>query len=263
MRRPELCVVLFTAAFSCLLACGGGNVLAAEYTARDIAVALSRAEPGKKIDYSDADLSLLDLSGLDLRATVLVGVDLYGTDLKGADLRGVDLTDARLDRAVVIETNFTQANLSGATLMLLTTTKDMSVSRREMAIFDRATMRGARVLARLEGARFRGADLTETDFSALQPGTATIASVPKSYLSGADFSGAVMLGTDLSHAVLDFSSFAGADLRGAKLREADVRGADFTGAKLDGADFTGALISGAIFDGVDGRALAIGLGRVE
>lgn len=260
MRRRGLCVVLFSAVLFCLSAFPDRAALAAEYTARDVAVALSKAKPGEKIDFSDADLSLLDLSGLDLTATILLGVDLYGADLKGADLTGVDLTDARLDRALVIETNFTRANLSGATLMLLTTTKDLVGSRREMAIFEQAKMHGARVLARLEGASFRDADLTAADFSALEPGTATIASVPKSYLSGADFSGAIMQQANLSHAVLDFAKFIGSDLRGANLRDADLRGADFSGAKLDGADFTGALISGAVFGGEGGMGLAIGLG---
>lgn len=259
MRRRENCIIAFSAALFCLLACLPSSVQAADFSSRDIAVALAKAKPGEKLNYSDADLSLLDLAGLDLTAMVLTGADLYGADLKGADLTGVDLSDARLDRAVVIDTNFARANLTGSTLILLATTQDMSGSRQHVARFEGAIMCGARVLARLEGADFSGADLTETDFSALEPGTATIASVPKSYLSGANFSGALLRETNMSHAVLDFAKFVGADLSGANFRDADVRGADFSGANLEGSDFSGAMISGAVFDRVEGAALSKGL----
>jgi len=228
-------------------------VRAADATARDISVAIAKLKPGETLSYVDADLSLLDLAALDLSGADLTGADLYGTDLTGARLVGAKLPDTRLDRAVLIRTDLSKADLTGATLILISTYTTVHTQRAEAPIFREANLAGARVLARLEAADFRDADLSDADFSALMPGTATIASVPKNYLSGADFSGANLTGADFTQAKLEFARFIDADLTGAVFKGADLRGADFTGAKIRDADFSGAQMEGARLSGAVGK----------
>ncbi|MEO1206710.1 MAG: pentapeptide repeat-containing protein [Pseudomonadota bacterium] len=229
------------------------GVAAADMSARDFAYKLKAVTEDAPLDVSDMDLSVLDLSSLDFKSAILTGVDLYGADLTGADLSYVDLRDTRIDRAVIIGTNFSYANLEGAELSLPTTSKNMSFNITESAKFLGANLTGARVLARLHGANFRKAVLRKTDFSALNPGTATIASVPRNYLIGAHFDGADAREADFSNANMNFATFT----------DADLRGADFTSAELVGADLTGAKLEGAIFEGADlrdvkGAELSIG-----
>lgn len=77
------------------------------------------------------------------------------------------------------------------------------------------------------GARFRGASLSNADFS-------------RSILQGADFSGADLHNARLRKLNLDRSKFNSADLRGADLSEASMILADLTLARLDGASISGA-----------------------
>ncbi|MEO1281546.1 MAG: pentapeptide repeat-containing protein [Pseudomonadota bacterium] len=213
---------------------------AADITARDFALKLKTASVEAPLDVSDQDLSFLDLSSLNFKHAILTGVDLYGTDLTEADLSYVELSDTRIDRAVIIGTDFSHANLEAAEINLPTTSRDLSFRTSETAKFNGANLTGARVLARLHGADFRKAILRNADFSALSPGTATIASVPRNYLIGANFDGADLRNANFSYANMNFSTFIGADLRGANFSSAELVKADFTGAKLDGAIFKNA-----------------------
>lgn len=228
-----------------VLISGGPAASAADMTARELTVKLNQAQTTAPLELEDLDLSFLDLSELSFKRALMTGVDFYGTDITDADLSHTDLADTRLDRAVIIGTDFSYANLEGATIRLPTTFRDMKRNVREVATFAGANLNGARVLARLEGANFTGASLRKADFSALQPGTATIASVPRNYLTGARFDNADLRGADFSHASMNFASFVGADLRGASFVSADLVQANFTGAKLEGAVFTDADLSGA------------------
>ena len=77
--------------------------------------------------------------------------------------------------------------------------------------------------------------------------TTVAGEMPKNrwHLSGADLSGAYLLGADLRGADLREAYLLGADLREADLREADLSGSHLLGADLRGADLSKADLSGS------------------
>ncbi|MDX2290174.1 MAG: pentapeptide repeat-containing protein [Hyphomicrobiaceae bacterium] len=240
------------------------QVRGADYTVRDVTSALFKASRDTPVDFADANLSLLDLSKLDFKRSVLTGADLYGSDLTGSSLVGADLSGTRLDRATIIGADFSEANLEDATLLRPTTGTGVTYAGpdfdvAQMARFARAKMARVHIIARLERADFRGADLTGARFTPVVTRSNTIATTPFSELAGADFSQATLVGVEMTKADLRFARFHRADLSGADLREARLARADFTGADLTGADLTGAEIEGAIFDGAKGLETVKGM----
>lgn len=243
-----------------LSAMSGTLARASDMTSREITVKLFETADGERVDFSDMNFALIDVSGLDFKKAILTGADLYGTDLSRSNLSGADLSYTRLDRASIIDTDLSGADLSEATLLRPTTFSNERFDRTEVARFDGAKLVRTRIFARLDGASFKGADLTEADFSPLESGANSISTIPHNQLSGVDFTGAVLVGANLQQGVLDFASFKDADLRGADLRAANLTGADFTGANLEGADLTGANLDGALLSGAKGLHSAKGLG---
>lgn len=239
---------------------GNGPVAhAADLSAREVAQKLFKAGVGERVDFSDRNLSLTDLSHLDFKAALLTGADLYGTDLTDAKLVGADLSETRLDRATIIRTDFSKANLTDATLLRPTTFTNDAFDTNDAARFSGARLVRLRVHARLDGANFRGADLTEADFSPLDLRSGTISTKSSSQLPGADFSDAVLRGVNLSGTNLVFAKFRNVDAAGADFHGADLTGADFTGADISGVDFTGANLTEANFEGVRGLQSARGV----
>jgi len=236
-----------------------------EDTAREITEKLFKAKGGERVDLSGRNLRYLDLSGLDFKGASLVKSDLYGVDLTGANLKLADLSNARLDRTVIIQANFAGANLSGATLLRPTVHTSFAYKLSDAPNFAGANLTGMRAMARLDGANFRGADLSRADFSPHEwrPGQGTISTVMRNEMRSCDFSGGKLVETNLADAVLVFARLAGADLTranlsGADLSKADLSGADLTGADLSRADLYGAILSGAKgLDTVKGVATAI------
>lgn len=233
----------------------------ADLTVREISTALYTAKPGERLDYSGLDLTYLDLSGLDFKGAILAKTDLYGTDFTDSKLKGSDLTQARLDRAVLIRTDFSGANLLGVTIFRPTVYSDISANQADAPHFDGANMTGARFQADLSGATFRGAEMTYADFSPLEarPGQGTLVTLPKNVCKSCDFSGADLKQANFNDAVLQFARFTGADLRGADMSKADLSKADFAGADLTGADLTGADLDSANLAGAKGLELARGM----
>ena len=117
------------------------------------------------------------------------------------------------------------------------------------------------VMAKLSGSDFRGANLTNADFTPLESraGQGTITTLAKNVLKSCDFSAATMKGAILTRADLTFSRFVGTDLTGADLTNADLSMVDFTGADMTGADLTGADLYGARLTGVRGLDTVKGL----
>lgn len=231
-----------------------------DMTAREVTVKIFEAPAGERADLSDLNLTLLDLSGLDFRKAILVGADLYGTDVSHANLSGTDLTSTRLDRMTIVGTDFSGADFTDATILRPSSFSTTSPNRSEAANFTGAKMVRTRIFARLDGASFRSADLTDADFSPLSSGANTISVIPFNKLSGADFSGAVLRGANLQQAKLEFANFRDADLRDTDLRATDLTGADFTGADLTGANLAGAIVEQAVLSGAKGLQAAKGLG---
>ena len=195
--------------------------------------------------YSADRSKPVQLGGLDLR-----DLDLSGLDFKGATLANSNLFGADLSRA-----DLSKANLKGARL-------------------DRVV---------IIGARFDGADLSDTSF--LRPSSFSTLAAPaseapsftganlsrarlfgrfnRSNFRGADLSGAMLAPfnktgfiehiwrTELAGADLSNANLAGADLGYVLLRFANLRGANLAGAVLRKADLSRADLTGADLSGAD------------
>jgi len=236
-------------------------VLAADMSARDVTEALVKSSRGAPADFSGRDLTYLDLSLLDFKGAKLSDADLYGTDFMGANLTDADLSFTRLDRAVIIRANFSGANLAEASILRPTVFTDMSFDQDDAPSFRGAMMRRVRVQARMDGADFSNADLTEADFSPYESraGEGTITTVPRNELMNAKFINARMTRANFAQAIMRFADLRGADLTGAILRNTELVGANLEGANLAGADVTGADFARVNLKGAKGLDTAIGL----
>lgn len=233
-----------------------------DVTAKQITQALHEPTNGKLPDYSDKNLSFLDLANIDFKGAKLARADLYGADLTGASLKGSDLSGVRLDRATVLNADFSGANLQGASILRPAVNVSLDRNRAEAPKFAGANLRGIRMTAMMDGADFRGADLTDAKLGPHEP-RADISSMPASLMRGSDFSGATLLRADLMWAKLAFSRFVGADLRDVNLSGADLSMTDLSGADLTGADITDADFDGAKLAGVRGLDRTRGLEKAK
>lgn len=227
-------------------------VQAADVTARDFTAALYRATSAEPLNYSNKDLSYLDLSGIDFKGAYLTRADLFGVDFTGSNLKNVNLIGARLDRTTIIRADFSGANLSGATMLVPAAFATLANARVEAPKFTGATLTRFRANGEYWRVDFRGADLTDADFSphSKRFGDTTISVSRRTSFRSCDFSGAKLIRANLSRILVHFSLFAGADMH-----DADLSDADFSKADLSGADLTGANIAGANFDGADLRGV--------
>lgn len=232
--------------------------LAAELTAREVAMALFSSSLDKPIDFSGKDLSALDLSGLDFKGADLSRANLFGTDLSSSNLDRARLTGARLDRATITGTSFEGSDLSDATILRPNIFSTMEVNARELPNFRNATMVRANISGRLDRISFAGSDLTEAFFGPRDP-DGEVLTTARIEMNGCDFTGAKLHRADLSLNNLQYAKFENADLTGANLAGSNLSNADFTGAEISDADFSGALISGANFERAKGIGRAKGL----
>lgn len=232
----------------------------ADFTAQQVTTILFKVRPGERADFAGRDLTYLDLSDLDFKGAMLARSDFYGADFTASNLSGADLTRTRLDRAVLIRANLSGANLTDATIYRPTIYSDEKSTLTDAPKFAGANLTRISVQADLSGADFRGADLTDANFSPLEarPGKGTLTTQPSNILRSCDFSGARLGNADMTRAKLTFSRFTGADVRGVKFNGADLTKVDFAGADLSGADFTGADLYDANFAGAHGLETAIG-----
>ena len=234
--------------------------LSNDTTAGQVTSALFQAsKSGTVVDFSRRGLKHLDLSDLDFKGARLTRSDIFGTDLSKANLSRSDLAGARLDRTVLTFANFSGANLEGATLMRPTIYSDLRSDWREAPLFDDANLRGVRLTGRIDGASFKGADLSGFDFSPHDP-RADISFLPRNFCRGCRFDRAILRGANFDDASLAMASFAGANLAGARLTRTDLSRVDFRGADLTGADLTGADLTDADLRQVKGLESAKGLG---
>ena len=230
-----------------------------EVSTREVAMALAGTRTGAPLDLSGRSLRYLDLAGL--KDARLSGADLWGIDLTETDLTRADLSGSRLNRSSLTRARLDGANLERATILRPTIHTSFGFDWKDAPSFDGANLRGARLVGRLDGTSFRGADLTGADFSTYEPrpGQGTLVTRRGTDLNGCDFSGATLAGADFTTAALEFARFPGADLRGARLVDAALAKADFTGADLTGADLTGADVYDAVLVGAKGLDTVKGL----
>ncbi len=232
----------------------------ADFTARQITELLFNAHSSDLPDLSGKDLSFLDLSDIRFKAARLAGTNLFGADLSRSDLSLSDLRGARLDRSVIVDANFSGADLEGASILRPAINISLEQNRSDAPKFPGANLRGARITAMMDGVDFRGADLSGANLGPHEA-RADLSSMPSSVLRGCDFSGALLVGTNLMWAKLRFSKFVGANLANTNLVGADLSMTDLSGANLSEADVTGADFDGAVLDGVRGLETAHGIGQ--
>ena len=192
----------------------------ADFTARDITMALFKAKPGEPLDYSNHNLTYLDLSGLNFKGAKLAKSEpLRASTSRLPTCAAADMSRTRLDRAMLIRADFSGANLSGASILRPTIYTDLTENIADAPRFAGANLTGIRVMANMSGADFHGADLTGANFTPREgrPGQGTITTLAKNMLKSTDFTKAILRETNFDHAVLTFARFAGADLTGAKL----------------------------------------------
>lgn len=251
---------LVSAAFAGLAA---GVSHAADISVRELTAALYKATAAQPLDYSNKDLSYLDLSGIDFKQARLTKADMFGADFTGSNLKGVDLAGARLDRTTIIRADFSGANLSGATMLVPAAFLTLGGAPSEAPKFTGANLTKFRVNGEYWRVDFRGADLTDADFSphSKRFGDTTIAVSRRTAFRSCDFSGAKMVRANLARILVHFSVLAGADLTDADLSNADFSKADLSGANLSGANLTGTNFDGADLRGVRGLDQAVGLAQ--
>jgi uncharacterized protein YjbI with pentapeptide repeats len=208
-------------------------------------------------DLSGRSLDNLDLSNLDFKRANLSGANLFGAKLDSADLSSVNLSGAKLDLAWIMRANFTNADLSKASLLGLVVSSGLEIRPTEAPIFKGAKFSGAHIVARLSRFDLSGADFTNAQ---LAPDLRNQSmGLMRTDLSGANLSAANFSKADLSFALLRFVNLTGAVLTGAKLVGADLAGADLTGADMTDADVTEADLEQAILSNVRGLDTVKGL----
>jgi len=231
-----------------------GPVKSADMSVREIVELLFKAPPESPVNLSGVDLSFLDLGGLDFKAAKLAGSDLHGSDLTGANLSQADLSGSVLDRATIVGADFSGADLSEALIRLPHAAGNVEFDPASSPRFSGADLSRVRLVARLDGADFRNAKLTQANLAPYGDTTQNTLT-RRSVLISCDFSSAVLEGANLTEAILRFANF-----QNANLTRANLSGADLTMANLAGADLTDANIADANFDGANLKAIQ-GLGR--
>jgi uncharacterized protein YjbI with pentapeptide repeats len=177
------------------------------------------------IDHTkfDTEAKIIDTETLSLRARHLEGAVLFG-----ATLRHVDFAAAKLQGALLGNSDLRSANLACAATRLHPKATEMQCTHLEGAALDGAHLEDAN----LAGAQLPGASLVT-------------AHLQGAALDGANLQGAWLVGANLQGASLDE-----ADLRGASLENADLKGASLDGTQLQGVTLRNAQIQVASFDQV-------------
>jgi uncharacterized protein YjbI with pentapeptide repeats len=217
-------------------------------------------------DFSKANLggaqlegALMDrsnLSGCTLARTKLIRTSLRGALLSGASLLESEWTEVDLSEAVAVQQLFHKLDLTACTFVGAHLGSASFIECKiERADFSRASMPSAQFVT-CAGARsvFREADLSSGGLLAA------------SSFAGADFSGATMKGANfgdsdftearLIRTVIDGANLtrtrlARCDARQAKAKGALLRKADLRGSSWSGTDFKDCILSGADLRGAD------------
>ena len=222
----------------------------ADLSAIQVREIVAAATPDKPADLSKKSLENLDLSNLDFKGANLSGANLFGAKLDGANLIGANLSGAKLDLAWIMRANFTDADLSHASLFGPIVSSGLETSPAEAPIFKGTNFSGARIIARLSRFDLSGANFTGAKMGADMKNQSM--GLMRTDLSGANLSRANFSNADLGRALMRFANLTGAVLNSANLLAADLSGADLTGADLTDANATEADLGGAVLTNVRG-----------
>jgi uncharacterized protein YjbI with pentapeptide repeats len=177
-------------------------------------------------DLRGADLVVASIRGADLRVASLSGANLRAADLSGANLNPADLSEANLSRANLREANLSKANLIKANLIMATVDNtnfsNADLSGASLMAIDCVSddERGIIFLSHLDRRIF------DSDSNANLCG----ANLSNANLSNANLRGANLGGANLENATLLYT-----DLTGAHLTGCHVHGVSAWGLKLEGA----------------------------
>lgn len=239
--------MLVTGILTVLSLFGTASLRAADHLTADQVREATKAAPAGKVDLSGRDMSGDDLTDLDLTGANLAKANLSGANLHGVKLIGADLSDADLGKADLtfawfIKARFDRANLHGATMQTVVTSKAMDNTADQAASFIGADLSDTSTTVHFSFDDMRGVSFAHARMSAVIANQSM--GLLRTEFSSCNLDGANFEGAGLGHNLFRF-----ARLRNANFRDADLTAADFTGAYLDGADFTGAKLSMATFKG--------------
>ena len=228
-------------------------------------------------DFSSADLSHAilvdtDFEGATLEGALLIGADARSMNLNHAQLHGADFTDAHLQGADMREsllgvgfvfthdvedqleapqrTNFTNANLRGATLGRVDSDECLvSQVCAPTCFFGRSTLGCFTHFVNMYQANVLGADLSGVEHLGRMIFNQTLVDSETRFPADTDpvlaeafldyhFIGP---GTTISNGILRDKDLSFVDLTGADLSKVDLIGADLTGATLAGVTFTNSV----------------------
>jgi uncharacterized protein YjbI with pentapeptide repeats len=123
-------VIAAVAIFSCR---------AADLSADQVRRILGSGTSAKPPNLAGESLESLDLSSLDFKRANLSGANLFGAKLVGADLSNANLSRARLDLAWIMRANFSNTDLSQASLLGLVVSSSLEISPAEAPVFKAQT----------------------------------------------------------------------------------------------------------------------------
>lgn len=240
-------IVLVVGGMAAILLFWTAPLKAADHlTADQVRKAVALAPMGKLDlsgrDMSGDDLTDLDLTGANLTNANLSGANLHGVRLVGANLTDADLSKANLTFAWFIKARFDHANLRGATLQTIVTSKAMDNTADQAASFVGADLSDSITTAHFSFDDMQGVSFAHSHMSAVIANQSM--GLLRTEFMSCNLDGANFEGAQLGHNLFRF-----AKLRNANFRGADLTFADFAGAYLDGADFTGAKLNKATFKG--------------
>jgi BTB/POZ domain-containing protein KCTD9 len=219
----------------------------ADMSRADIEAGLAALKPGETLDLSGKRLNGLDLSGMDLTRT-----RLQATRLNNAKLKNVKFDGVVLDAAWALKSDFSGASFAGASLFQT----QMMDCMLDGADFSSAMVGADMSRASLLNARFENAmlapDLTNQSMGLM-----------RGVLTSAKLDGATFKGANLTRSAFEFSSLKNVNFEGANLTGAELGGADMTGANIAGATFENADVDSTKLLQLKGKDTAKGLDKTK
>lgn len=186
--------------------------------------------------------------------TTVNGEDWYGRELDGQEFDGVLFLDVDLTEAVTKGATFTGCTFRGVAF---------NVSRHTSTAFVNCTFTRCNFFeARFTGCKMIGSmfDGCSFDLLTVDGGDWSFTGLPGAALQGARFSGVRLRETDLTHARCAKSAFLDCDLSASWFHGADFTDANLVGSDLSGIDPLSTTLTRATVDERQAAAIVEALG---
>ncbi|MGF1492120.1 MAG: pentapeptide repeat-containing protein [Microcoleaceae cyanobacterium] len=197
---------------------------------------------GKKQSHYEAWQVIDSAQGLKISHARIKALEDLAKD--GIGFKGLALPEANLEQIVLVDADFTEADLRGARLQ----EANMQGSKFELTQLEGASLWRANLqeafflLTQLQRVNLCSANLQNADLQGVNLLESNLqkANIQGAYILGnlqsVDFQEANLKGTTLQGAYLKNANFKGANLRGANLKEAYLEGVNFQDANLYGTN---------------------------